>query len=117
MSAPEKNNHPEKKPLPDRKIQDYLEGKLSPREQWEVELWLSEEGLESDAMEGLQQIKPEETKASVQRINHRLNQQIRQNSRKKRMFYKDHKWVAIAMLIILMLALLGYIVFFLLTVK
>ena len=31
----------------------YLEGRLSAEEQHDVELWLAEEGMESDALEGL----------------------------------------------------------------
>src|SRR5690606_25169567 len=64
MSASKKNNPSGKKPLANQKIEDYLEGRLSPKEQWEIELWLSEEGLESDALEGLRQMSPQESKDS-----------------------------------------------------
>ncbi len=87
----------------------YLEGKLSPAEQHEVELWLAEEGMESDAMEGLKALQPHETKHTVNKLKHELRKTMTGKKRKRRPFKPDvTQWIAIG--IILLLAVVAYIV-------
>src|SRR3569833_3271394 len=69
----------------------FLEGRLSPEEQHEVEQWLGSEGMESDAMEGLKNIPPTETRDTVDRINHELRRQLIPKKRKRRQI-KDNPW-------------------------
>ena len=98
-----------KKRLSDDKLMAYLEGKLSPAEQHEVELWLADEGMESDALEGLQKLKPEETMHSVNKLNHGLRKNLKGKKRGRRKPSSDQfTWIAIA--IILLLVVVAYIV-------
>ncbi len=92
------------------KLQDYLEGRLSPEEQREVEEWLSEEGLESEAVEGLRQMVPQEAKDSVNRINQQLQKQLFARDRKKTRPMGQQYTAVIAVFVVLLLAVLAYVV-------
>ena len=95
--------------LSEDKLMDWLEGKLSAAEQHEVEQWLAEEGMESDALEGLRELKPEDTRLMVSRLNHNLHKAILSKKRKRRPLKTDQfTWIAIA--IVLLLVVLAYIV-------
>lgn len=96
--------------LPDEKLMAYLQGKLSAEEQREVELLLSEEGLESDALEGLKAIDSNEAKQLATRINYKLQNDLRKSRRVKRNHFADNKWGWLAVLIVLMLAVLAFVV-------
>jgi len=95
--------------LSDDKLMAYLEGKLAPGEQYEVEQWLADEGMESDALEGLKKLKPDDTRHSVNRLNHRLRKTLLHKHRKRRPLDTNYlAWIAIA--VILLLAVVAYIV-------
>ncbi len=100
---------PGKGKLAEDRLMAYLEGKLSPAEQHEVERWLSEEGMESDAIEGLQAMRPADTRHSVDRLNHRLRRSLNRKGHKRKKLRTDVNVVA-AILIILLLAVVAYIV-------
>ncbi len=100
---------PEKGKLPQEKLLAYLEGKLPPEEQREVEQWLSEEGMESDAMEGLQAMPSTDRKQSINKLNHKLRKTLVQKTRKRRKLSTDYNVLA-AVLIILLLAIVAYVV-------
>lgn len=95
--------------LPEDKLMAYLEGKLSPEEQHKVERWLAEEGMESDALEGLKDIEPEETKRIAHQLNHNLRTQMAGKKRRTRPI-ADNQWSWLAILIILILAVACYMV-------
>ena len=98
-----------KETLSEDKLMAYLEGKLPPAEQHEIELWLSEEGMESDALEGLRTLKPEDTLHTVDKLKHELRKTITGKKRRRRPLRTDHfTWMAIA--IILLLVVVAYIV-------
>jgi len=97
--------------LPEDKLMDYLEGKLSGDELREVELWLSQEGLESDAIEGLQAMPSADARQLTSHINRQLKQSLRKKPRIRRRLL-DHKGSWIAVVIILMLAALGFLVIY-----
>lgn len=98
-----------KRRLPEDKLMAYLEGKLSAAEQHEVELWLADEGMESDALEGLRKLKPQEAIHSVNKLNHHLHKTLLNKKRKRRRPKTDQfTWIAIA--IILLLIVVAYIV-------
>lgn len=81
--------------LSEEKLMAYLEGKLSPAEQHEVEKWLAEEGMESDAIEGLQAMKPDETRHSVNRLNHNLRRTLLRKKHRRKPLNNDHlAWIA-----------------------
>lgn len=95
--------------LPEEKLMAYLEGKLGPDEQREVEEWLSGEGMESDALEGLQALEPEETKRAVGKINYELRKGLGARNKRRTKHIRDNKWSWLAILIILMLVIVCYI--------
>ena len=97
--------------LSDEQLKAYLDGKLSAAEQHEVEKWLSEEGMEGDALEGLKQLDNKDVQQSVSRIDNRLRQKLAGKKRTRRSYYSDNKWSLIAIVFILVLCILAYLVF------
>ncbi len=102
-------------PLTEEKLQDYLNGSLSLQEQHEVEQWLSTEGMESDALDGLQTINSIDTNHIVHRANHILKKQIKNHRTKRSM--KGIEWSWIAVVIILLLGIAAYLMMQLLLKK
>lgn len=103
--------------LPEEKLMAYLEGKLSLEEQREVEEWLSAEGMESDALEGLQGLEVEETKQAVGKINYELRKELGARNKRRTKHIKDNKWSWLAIVIVLMLAIVCYIAIKVMTPK
>jgi hypothetical protein len=101
------NQGDRKDKLSEEQLLAYLEGKLSPAGQHEVEQWLAKEGMESDALEGLQDIPAAEVKHTVGRINYQLHNDLGKKKRKRR-YISDNKWAWIAIIVILLLVVLGY---------
>lgn len=98
-----------KQKLSEERLMAWLAGDLSHAEQHEVEQWLADEGMESDAMEGLRELKPAETKQVVNKLNSQLRKTVSNKKHKRRSRQPDQfTWVAIA--IILLLAIVAYIV-------
>lgn len=100
---------PGKGKLPQEKLLAYLEGKLPPDEQHEVEQWISEEGMESDALDGLRQMPATERGQSISKLNHRLRKSLMHKTRKRRKLKTDYNVLA-AVFIILLLAVIAYLV-------
>lgn len=100
------NNDPLGK-LTEEKLRAYMEGSLSAAEQHEVEQWLSEAGMESDALEGLQSAEAEENLRSADRVNRKLARQLRKQKDRKKHPYSTY-WTIIALLIVLLVCILGY---------
>ena len=95
--------------LSEDRLMAWLEGNLSAAEQHEVELWLAEEGMEGDAMEGLKELNPAETKHIVGKLNHNLRKAIVSKKRKRRPL-ETNQFTLIAIAIVLLLIVLAYIV-------
>ena len=98
--------------LSEEQLLAYLEGRMSDAERRAVEEQLSAEGMESDALEGLQALSTGETKA----LKHQLNAGLQKALHKKRRVRRGisgQRWTWIAILVILLLAILGYAVIFL----
>jgi anti-sigma factor RsiW len=98
-----------KKTIPEDKLMAYLEGKLSAAEQHEMELWMADEGMESDALEGLRNIKPEEARHAVNKLNHDLRKSLL-NKKRRRRHPQNNQFTYIAIIIILLLIVVAYIV-------
>ncbi|MBN9481818.1 MAG: hypothetical protein BGO70_14720 [Bacteroidetes bacterium 43-93] len=96
--------------LPEDKLLAYLEGKLAPGEQHKVEQWLNGEGMEADAVEGLKELPAEDSKEAVDRINYRLRQTIDAKRRRRTRAITGNKWALLAVVVILLLCIVGYIV-------
>ena len=101
--------HDGRKGLPEEKLMAYLDGKLSPAEQHEVELWLADEGMESDALDGLSGIGADEMRHSVRKLNHGLRKSLSGKKRERRKPQAEQfTWIAI--LIILLVIIVAYLV-------
>lgn len=96
--------------LPEDKLMAYLEGKLSPEEQHEVEAWLAEDGMESDAIEGLKDLPLQDSRQLVQHINHRLDKKLKTKPRRSSKAIANNQWSWVAIFIILLLCMLAYVV-------
>lgn len=92
------------------KLTAYLEGRLPVEEQREVEMLLSEEGMESDAIDGLKGVDAAEIKNITEKINYRLRYDIRKQSHRSRKLFSDNKWAWLAVLMVIILCVLGYLV-------
>lgn len=97
-----------KKGLSEEKLMAYLEGKLAAEEQREVELWLADEGMESDAADGLAALNTAERKDSVNRLNQNLRQQLRRKKDRRRKTKTELNTI-IAIILILLLVIVGYL--------
>jgi hypothetical protein len=95
--------------LKEEKLLAYLEGILPPEEQHEVETWLADEGMESDAVDGLQELANTERTQSINSLNNRLRKTIGRKTRKTRKLKTDVNLLA-AVLIILLLIIVAYCV-------
>lgn len=102
-------NSEEKDMLSEARLLAYFEGRLSPEEQHEVELLLSDEGMDSDAVEGLNELSAKEMKLATNELKHRLNKELKNTNRRKGL-YRDQRWTLLAIFMILILCVLGFIV-------
>ena len=90
----------------------YLQGKLSATEQHELEKGMMENEFDSDALDGLQELKD---KKNISTLLHQLNSDLKKRTEKKKMFrqklqLKIEPWLIIALIIILLLAVIGFMV-------
>jgi hypothetical protein len=98
------------KKLTDEMLLAYMEGELVPDQQRAVEEWLSEEGPESDALEGLYSLNTTETKRTVDELNKILHTNLLRKKPKRKNALKEDYWAWIAVIVILLLVLVGYVV-------
>ena len=96
-------------PVSEEQMLAYLEGRLLPDAARAVEEALADEGLESDAVEGLQSLDAAEVRRLSTRLNHDLLRKIRSGKRVRRRTM-DEKWTWVAVLVILLAVVLGYAV-------
>lgn len=102
------NNIPQLGNLPQDKLLAYLEGKLSPAEQREVEALLTDDGMDSDALEGLNSMSVSDAKILASRIDYKLQYDLKKKRSRKRSHFADNKWAWLAVMFILIMAVLGY---------
>src|SRR6476620_4124595 len=84
----------------------YLQGKLSSEEQHELEKGMMDHEFDSDALDGLQQMKDT---GNISVLLHQLNRELRNKTEKKKRFREKlqlrvEPWLIIALIIILLLA-------------
>jgi hypothetical protein len=92
----------------------YLQGKLSPEKQHEIEKQITDSEFESDAFEGLQNIKDQK---HLQSIVNQLNFDLKKQTARKRAFrekmrLKEEPWLILSLIIILLLIIISYIVIY-----
>ena len=89
----------------------YLQNKLSDEKRHEIEKILLESNFEDDAVEGLQQVKDKE---QINYMVEALNRDLKKKLQKKKKFrdkmrLKDHPWLYMALLILLLLIVISFI--------
>lgn len=89
--------------LSDEQLMAYLEGRLPEADRHAVEAMLSEEGMESDALEGLQTLGADEARGMKAQLNISLQQSLRKGRRKRRGM-ADGRWTLYAVIVLLLLA-------------
>lgn len=99
----------DKKTLAEDKLLAYLEGKLTPAEQHEVEQILADEGMESDAIDGLVALNAPERKAAVSRLNNTLRHQLGRKKKRRHKAKTDMNAI-VALLLILAVVIAAYLV-------
>jgi hypothetical protein len=100
------------KDIDNQQLMDYLNGKLSGDALHEVEKSMTDNEFLNDAVEGLQRL---EGKASMQSHVDQLNAAMQKSLAKKkarrlRRRLKDQNWTYIAIILVIVLCVLGYIV-------
>ena len=100
------------KDIDNQKLMDYLAGKLSGDDKHQVEKWMNENEFVNEAMEGLQSVtEPEQVPLYIQQLNKQLSKELAQKTkRRSRKIEFNLTYAIIAVLIILMLAVVGYVV-------
>ncbi len=98
--------------VPDQKILDYINGKLSGEELHEFETLMLDSEILNDTVEGLQKIKEH---SDPEQMAHRLNKKLKKQLYKKperqgQKSIKEMNWIYIVILIILLLVIAGYFV-------
>jgi hypothetical protein len=92
----------------------YLQGKLTPEKQHEIEKQITDSEFESDAFEGLQNIKDQR---HLQSIVNQLNYDLKRKTAKKKAFreklrLKEEPWLLLSIIIILLLIIISFIVIY-----
>jgi hypothetical protein len=90
----------------------YLQGKLSPQEQHELEKQMMDDDFDADALEGLQEFK---NKKNISLLVDQLNSDLKRRTEKKKRFKEKLKFnldanLVIAIVIILLLIILAYFI-------
>jgi intein/homing endonuclease len=100
------------KDIDNQQLMDYLSNQLSNIESHAVEENMAEDEFMNDAIEGLQSIEnKKDMQAYVDQLNNDLKKQIAKNkSRKEKRRLKDQPYTYFTIVIILILAVLGFIV-------
>ena len=98
--------------VPDQKILDYINGKLSGTELHEFEALMLDSEILNDTVEGLEKIKEHN---DPEQMAHRLNKKLKKQLHKKperqgQKSIKEMNWIYIVILIILLLIIAGYFV-------
>lgn len=90
----------------------YIEGSLSPEEQFRLETLLEQDPFLNDAVEGLAEVKDKaQLKAITQQLNAQLRKQIRsRRNQRRRRPQTTHHWGWIFVLAVLLLIILSWLV-------
>lgn len=90
----------------------YLQGKLSPEKQHEIEKQITNSDFESDAFEGLQKIKDQKhLQSMVDQLNHDLKKKTaKKKAYKEKLRLKEEPWLLLAAIVILLLIVISFFV-------
>ncbi len=93
--------------LSDEQLMAYIEGRLPEAERHAIEARLADEGMESDALEGLQTLSAEEARMSKARLNAELQKALHKKRRQRRGLARQ-QWNVIAVVVLLLLLLMCF---------
>ena len=98
--------------MSEAQLMKYLQGKLSDDELHAVEKQMADSDFMNDAVEGLQSFKSKRNiEEFVGQLNHQLQKQTALKvKRKEKRRLKKNDWITLAVILILLLSLLGYVV-------
>ena len=97
--------------LNEEQLMNYVKGKVPAEEAHAVERKMAGSSFVNDAVEGLQNFSSSENiSASVQEINEQLHQRLTDIRKKKTRGVKGLSWEIIAVIIVIVLCLIGYII-------
>lgn len=101
-----------KEQLSDEDLLKYLDTNTPEKEKYAIEKKLADASFESDAVDGLQQLKnPEQVKNHVNQLNQKLRQHlVIKKHRKQKRNITDFQWTILALLILLFVCIMGYLV-------
>jgi anti-sigma factor RsiW len=97
--------------LSDEQLMAYLEGRLPEAERHAVEALLAGEGMESDAVEGLQALGPAEAQGMKRKVNAELQRTLGKKKLRRRGI-GEQQWSLVAVMVVLVLLVVCYLVFF-----
>lgn len=93
------------------KLLEYLNRKLTAEEQHELEARLNDDPFMSDAMDGLSEIKgPDKISLMVYQLNKDLKSQLDKKKKRKNRFITETPWLYYTVILLLLLAVIGYLV-------
>ena len=98
--------------VPQEKLLDYLQQKLPPSEEHEVEKQMTDDEFMNDAVEGLEKFNNKKALPQyVEQLNRDLHKQLakRKMHREKRKL-KEQPWVYFTVILILLLVIIAYLV-------
>jgi anti-sigma factor RsiW len=100
------------KDIDNQKLMDYLSGKLSAEEKYEIEKQMADSDFMNDAVEGLEEVKNKKDISSfVEQLNTNLHKQLdKKKKRKLKRRLKDQPWLYLAIVILLLLIVICFIV-------
>jgi anti-sigma factor RsiW len=100
------------KDIDNKKLMDYLSGKLSAEEKHEMEKQMADSDFVNDAVEGLEEVKnKKDLSLFVEQLNTNLHKQLdKKKKRKQKRALKDQPWLYLAIIILLLLTVICFIV-------
>jgi CHASE3 domain sensor protein len=92
-------------------LMNYVKGKSAGEEEHTVEKKMAESSFVNDAVEGLQNFSStEKVNSYVQQINEQMHQRLAEKKQGRKNNIKSLSWEIIAVIVIILLCLIGYIV-------
>ena len=101
-----------------KKLMDYLEGKLSDKEKHEVEALLNDSPFFDDAVEGLSQMKDKQKIAAIlTELDNHLHQKIKEKKKRKQGNIFFLGWLLFATFTVIILVIIAFIIYKMYTTK
>jgi hypothetical protein len=100
------------KDIDNQRLMDYLSGKLSGKEQHEIERSMADNEFVNDAIEGLQDFRDKkDVQAYVDQLNAALKKNLEHKKlRREKRRIKENPWILLSILLILILCVTAYFI-------